>query len=266
MSERGNGRNYAAFRSTNGRTATHAVTRQMEVSGGYIPGSDSQKLSEWTAWDRVNPDGEGVVPEEKPFQRPDRGKFIQWIRVYRGRDSGKAVATFHLWWKDRQPDRMGLALSRKGLPPNPFDRPDGARMFDWRQRELLDPSTVVDQLTPDTERLTLDGENARRAEAGLPPCTDGEWDRMVRFREMQLFAGTGWFSAMKRDGARPTIEVYPIPSRDGDHRWKFPEDNGASFKVRGSLLAQALFTLRMSGQQRVSVYTLRETVSRIQQG
>lgn len=226
-----------------------------------------------TKWDDYYPNGEGEVPSRKPFPCHDWGQSVQWVRVTKGREDRRVVATFLLWWREGQPWRMGLAMARKRLPPNPYYRHERARYYDWHAvtPHYYDPATM----SPEALEARRKESNRKRAQNGALPLTDMEWEthlqRQTEYRERESVRAehsvwTGWWSAARQSGAQPTIEVRPIPAADGDTRWSFPEGNGASFKVRGSLLAQALFTLRMAGQQRVSVHTLRETVSRIQQG
>ncbi|MGP5433612.1 hypothetical protein [Corynebacterium variabile] len=228
------------------------------------------RMSKVEKWDDLHPNGEGKVPTGAPFYNYDFHEYVQWVRVTRGRDNQRVVATFLLWWREGKPWRMGIAVAHRGLPPNPYEH-RFLSMFDWwavndlnRKWGEDDPTTAEEEL-----RATEDEERELR---GLAPLTDEEramrreQNRGKFLAEGQRYAGAGWWGMTGTPGARPTIEVSPIPAGDGDHRWRFPEGDGSSFKVRGSLLAQALFTLRMSGQQRVSVYTLRETVERIQQG
>lgn len=232
--------------------------------------SMSDRWRRMEKWDDYYPDGEGEVPSRKPFPAYDWGKSVQWVRVTKGREDRRVVATFLLWWKNGQPFQMGIAVARRGLPPNPYeDR--RLSMFDWWA--VADRDRAARAEDPDAAEAELrTTEDEGRELQGLAPLTDEERaDQRARSRAQntavqQRYASAGWWGTTSTPGARPTIEVYPIPSPDGDYRWRFPEGDGASFKVRGSLLAQALFTLRMTGQQRVSVYTLRETVNRIQQG
>lgn len=237
------------------------------------------RLRTMEKWDNYYPDGEGEVPSRKPFPVSLWGQYVQWIRVTKGRENRRVVGTFLLWWRNGEPWRMGLALARKGLPPNPFDA-NPLSPYDWwapfhnPEPRPLSPEEQEeeDQYQAESDALDRSWADDRRAEKGQAPMTDEEWAEYQHVRDdrrwwmTQQQAGAGWYGATGTPGAQPTIEVYPIPTRGGENRWRFPEGNGASFKVRGSLLAQALFTLRMSGQQRVSVYTLRETVARIQQG
>lgn len=231
------------------------------------------RMSKVEKWDDLHPNGEGKVPTGAPFYNYDFHEYVQWVRVTRGRDNQRVVATFLLWWREGQPWRMGLAMARKRLPPNPYYRHERARYYDWHAvtPHYYDPATM----SPEALEARRKESNRKRAQNGALPLTDMEWEthlqRQTEYRERESVRAehsvwTGWWSAARQSGAQPTIEVRPIPAADGDTRWSFPEGNGASFKVRGSLLAQALFTLRMAGQQRVSVHTLRETVSRIQQG
>lgn len=77
----------------------------------------------------------------------------------------------------------------------------------------------------------------------------------------RLFAGGGWGGDLLRGGRRqPGVEF--VRSDDGDHRWRFPGERG-EFKVRWSLLAQALFHLRAMGHQRVSVQAVQSDVQRM---
>lgn len=220
------------------------------------------RLRKMEKWDDRYPDGEGKVPTGKPFHSYDFHEYVQWVRVTKGRENRRVVATFLLWWRNGEPWRMGIAVARKRLPPNPYEY-RRLSMFDWSK---------VDDVSRENPTAAESEYRAEVEESSGSPLTDDEWiavrernsDRALATEQSQ--SGAGWWGMTGTPGAQPTIEVYPIPTRGGEPRWRFPEDGGASFKVRGSLLAQALFTLRMSGQQRVSVHTLRETVSRIQQG
>lgn len=234
-------------------------------------------------WDRLYPDGEGTVPDgflsSKAGDRLYRGRTVQWVRIYRDRECRKAVAQFILWWDRGEPVEMVAAIARKGFPPNPFDT-GYLQQFGWHTRTVggVEPRPMTPEEQADDEAFHVEQdadsrarEDERRVAKGKGPLSDEGWAEHKRKSDerrwwfTQQMANAGWFGAMVTPGARPMIEAYPIPVRDGEPRWRFPDSEGAGFKVRVSLLAQALFMLRAQGQQRISVYLLRQTVQRLQE-
>lgn len=244
------------------------------------------------AWDEINPTGEGFIPEPirddfqqiVDFGEPDIAPWIryQWVRVTN--DGGKVLGTFFLEQRDGVLVSMFLAAARKGLPPNPFEvhngddalkkwelepklpvvlmppqsleeveervriRAEHLRLDPWPDEEDLTPEQVLEEL----QRLKNDlmREYHQRHDSRVPTAVN---------RSTSPWFRNGLAKSRENDHLQLTNAVVPVPSKDGDTRFKFRIGKD-SFTVRGSKLAPVLLATRRANIQRIPVKTLRKAL------
>ena len=175
------------------------------------------------AWNGEHPDGEGVMPGGEHWHATARAR---WIRVYRDHEMTRAIATFYVYTRAGRVVGMHLAQVRRGKTPSPYGNDLGHVMSGWSP-------------FPGRSDRPPFAEVSRREREAVNPEAD-------RRR----------FSA--QSGARPVTSVGVTVSPDGDTRYQFP-----GFKVRASLLAEALSRFREAGEQRVSVDVLQQALGRL---
>lgn len=182
-------------------------------------GSEVRRLEKRAWWDEHRPDGEGTT---------QAGMLYQWVRVTNSK--GKVLGTFYLGQMDQELTALFLVTPRKGLPPNPYDETFLSRSG-WSRSEFELGNGLAG--TPGYEDVRVSGGESRA-----------------------ILANSGLWDAHKNHEQRAVTGVVPVPSADGDTRFKFQAKTD-SFLVRGSKLGPVLLGFRRAGKQHVTLEMLR---------
>ncbi|WP_151550223.1 MULTISPECIES: hypothetical protein [Corynebacterium] len=195
--------------------------------------------------DELLTNGEGVIERNASgLHQPWMYEGVwKWVRVYRGSEMRRAIATFYLRYclpkryLTDEPVEISRALPRKKLPPNPgctaggtgletigwLDRPDKSWQNTALKRATGYPTTKWEHGSPQSRRGIRGGAHVWREPFLLP-----EWNGGVEPEEVR------------------------------DPVWTI--DN---FRIRTTKLVSVLHGFRSAGIQRVPVNAIKEAVERL---
>ncbi|EEW49127.1 hypothetical protein HMPREF0290_2200 [Corynebacterium efficiens YS-314] len=178
------------------------------------------------AYEKLLTNGEGTILPRAPQSVGVMEGTFQWVRIYRGEDTKKAIGTFYLYYTLDAPDEveeMWLARVFKGRSPSPVGKHTSSYYFWPRAVELYAAGELSESPGDAEQRSTeiLKDEMGSQGVTGLRATTRVSWEE------------------------RP----------NHDHVWVLD-----GYRVRSTKLAPVLHAFRRAGRQRIPVDMIRRAV------